>query len=283
MKIFFAFLFLFSASVAFGQKATNKLTFAKGQTLEVLTNIDISAESMMGPTSGTVTIADTYTVSDASPESYTLQKVPKQVKMNFTVGSQQMKVDSDKPEEMNSLLAQPVKEIMSRKPEFTVDASGKITSVKMIEAEKKEGTSGNMMGLMLPGMDMASAQPQAGNPSIFQVLPEHEVGIGDTWTDSLSTEDNKNRTTYKVKNITDSEIILDFTSEGTTTTTKEAMGMKVAVDAANKATGTILLDKTTGIIKQKASTNTTETRMNMGGQEMSTTVKTTAVTGVRTL
>jgi hypothetical protein len=58
------------------------------------------------------------------------------------------------------------------------------------------------------------------------------------------------------------------------------MGMKVDVNANTKGTGSIIIDKATGIIKQKTTTNTTETAMKLGGQEMTSTVKTTSVTNV---
>jgi hypothetical protein len=284
MKTFSLCLMLLAAPAAFSQKAANKLSFTKGQTLEVVTNMNISAESMMGPISGTVTSADSYSVNDASPASFTLVKVPKQIKMDISYGSQQMKLDSDNPDAMSPMLAGPVKDIMSRKPEFTIDATGKILSVKKDDAKKSdEEDASGMMGMMLPGMDFGSALPKAGSPSFFQVLPGREVAVGDTWTDSLADGDNKNVIAYKVKDITDNEIVLEFAGNGTTVTTREAMGTKIAVNATTKATGSIIIDKTTGIIKQKRSTNTTETAMNLGGQDVNSTVKTTLVTNVKSL
>lgn len=275
---------LVSTMPGFSQKALNKLTFTKGQHLEVVTNINISAESMMGPTTGTITIADSYSVNNATTQTTTLQKVPKQVKMNFNFGSQEIKLDSDNPKDLSSPFSQPVKEIMSQKPEFTIDAAGKILSVKKNDTKTKAESDGaGMMGMMLPGMDFASAVPQPGASSFFQILPNREVGIGETWTDSLQAEGTKNVTVYKVKDITDKEILLDFSGEGTTVTKKEAMGMSVNVNAANRSTGTVVLDKATGIIKQKTMTNTTETTMDLGGREMTSTIKTNLVTNVRPL
>ncbi|WP_121355919.1 DUF6263 family protein [Flavisolibacter nicotianae] len=280
-KIVLAFAVV-STLPGFAQKAFNKLTFTKGQQLEVVTNINLSAESMMGPTTGTITIADLYSVNNATAQTTTLLKVPKQVKMNFNFGSQEIKLDSDNPKDLSSPFSQPVKEIMSQKPEFTIDASGKILSVKKNDTKTKaEGDGAGMMGMMLPGMDFASAVPQPGAPSFFQVLPNREVGIGDTWTDSLQAEGTKNVTVYKVKDISDKEIVLDFSGAGTTVTAREAMGMNVNVNAANRSTGSIVLDKATGIIKQKTTTNTTETTMNMGGREITSTIKTTMVTNVK--
>lgn len=282
-KVLLSLSFL-SVVYAFGQKAPNQISFRKGQQLEVLTNITITAQSMMGPSSGTVSLSDTYTVNDAEENQFTLVKVPKKMKMNFSVGSQEIKIDSDNPQDLNSMFGQPVKEIMSQQPEFTIDASGKIIAVKGDEKKKKEDAQkGGMMGMMLPGMDLASALPQKGAPSFFQVLPNRQVNVGDTWTDSLHAEGNQNVTVYKVKDITANEIILDFTGNGTAITTQSAMGVDIQVNATTKATGNILIDKTTGVVKQKTSNNTTESTMNLGGREITSTIKSSLVTNVNSL
>lgn len=284
MKKILIVVSLFTTAASFGQKASNKISFTKGQKLEVVTNMNISSQSMMGPSSGTITIADTYTVNEAMDNAATLLKVPKQVKLNFSLGSQEMKVDSDNPKDLSSTFGQPIKEIMSIKPEFTVDAAGKVIAVKSDEKKKKEASgAGGMMGMMLPGMDLASAVPQVGNPSFFQILPGREISVGDTWTDSVNLNGNKNVTTYKVKEITDKEILLVYTGTGNTVTTQSAMGMTIEVNAATNATGNITIDKATGIIRQKTSTNNTESTMNLGGREMTSTIKTTAVTNVTIL
>lgn len=279
-KVFVVILSAFTL-VSFSQKVANPLTFTKGQTLAVTTNLNITAESMIGPSSGTITIGDVYTVSDATAGNFTLVKVPKQVKMNFSMGGQEMKVDSDNPKDLTGMMGDPVKQIMSQKPEFTIDATGKIVGVKKTEA-KKEEAGPNMMGMMLPGMDLTSV-PQVGNPSIFQVLPNREVKVGDSWTDSINLEGNRNVTVYKVKEITGNEIVLDFTGEGNTITTQSAMGMTIDVNAATKLSGNILIDKATGIIRQKTTTTTSSTSMNLGGQEMTSTIKSTAVTNVSSM
>ncbi|MDQ3278396.1 MAG: DUF6263 family protein [Bacteroidota bacterium] len=276
------FLILLSALslTASAQKATGKINFTKGQKVEVVTNLNITAQSMMGPSSGTIVIADTYNVNEAAANSYTLVKTPKQVKMDFSVGSQQIKMNSDNPKDLSGPLGQPVKEIMSQKPEFTINAAGKITAVKATEKKNQAGTENNIMAMMLPGLDMASGLPKVGSPSLFQVLPDREVGVGDTWKDSMNADGNNFTSVYKVKEITDKEIIVDFETEGTTVTAQETMGMKVEVNADSKATGTISIDKATGIVKQKTTINNTETTINLAGREMTTTNKITSVMNV---
>lgn len=283
MKTLLFFVSLISGSAAFAQKAISKLSFINGQSLEVVTNATISAKSMMGATSGTIITADAYKVSRTAANTTTLLKEPKKLKMNFTFGSQQINLDSENPRDLEGPFGQPVKEIMNQKPEFTIDETGTVIAVKKTEKVKKEEQQpgAGVMGMMMPGMDLASALPQVGNASFFKVLPNREIGIDDTWTDSLSNEGNTNITIYKVKEITDKEVIVDFTGEGTTKSEKEAMGMNVNINASHHASGSIVLDKATGIIKQKTTVNTTESTMNLGGREITSTIKSTLLTTVK--
>lgn len=280
-KMFLVFFSALSLCTA-AQKTSGKIILTKGQTLEVVTNLNITGQSMMGPSSGTVTLADTYTVQDVALNGYTLVRTPKNIKMNFSVGSQEFKVDSDNPKDLEGALGQPIKEIMELKPEFTIDANGKIVAVKENGKKKEEDAGGGMMAMMLPGLNAAAGVPKVGNPSVFYVLPAQEIGVGESWKDSVNADGNNYQSVYKIKGITDKEIVIDFETEGTTETSQETMGMKVDVNAASKVAGTVLLDKATGLIKQKTATNSTETTMNLAGREMTTTNKITSVMNVTT-
>jgi bifunctional pyridoxal-dependent enzyme with beta-cystathionase and maltose regulon repressor activities len=85
------------------------------------------------------------------------------------------------------------------------------------------------------------------------------------------------------KGITDSEILLDFTQDGTIKTSQSAMGMSIDATATSKTTGTVTLDRASGIIKQRTATTNTQSTMNLGGREMNSTLKMTTVTTVKTL
>jgi hypothetical protein len=281
MKKTLLFCFVIATTTCFAQKAGNKISFSKGQKIEVVTNTNITAQSMMGPSSGTVTTADVYLVNDVSTGGTTLLKQPRQMKIALSAGSQEIKLDSDNPKDLSGPLGQPVKEIMNQKPEFTVDAYGKIIAVKGTDNKKKEGSpDGGMLAMMIPGMSSSAVMPQVGSPSLFQVLPNREVSVGDTWTDSVSIEGSKNITNYKVKSITDSEVVLEFDLSGTTVGSQSMMGQSIDVNSSVKGTGTITIDKASGIIKQKQTTNTTETAMNLMGRDITSTGKTTSVMNV---
>ena len=282
MKKYFLPLFLVVAVSSNAQKVSGKLNFQNGQKLEVTTNMEMINSSMLGESKGNVLNIDEYTVASASAAASTLQKTPKKMKLNFSLMGKDYSLDSDNKQDMEGQFGEPIKQIMQQKYEFTVDANGKITDVKSDSKKKDEGAG--MLGMMMPGMNAMAAVPKAGNPSAFKFLPDgKEVGKGDTWTDSISTKDNQSKTVYVVKDVTDSEIVLDFSEEGKAKTKQEAMGMSLDVTSSSKSTGTITLDKATGILKQKTATTDTESNMNMGGREMSSTLKLTAVTTVKSI
>lgn len=280
MKKAFLLFSLFAGIVSFAQKTSNKITFSQGQKLEVVTTTNIQAQSMMGPTSGNVTITEVYAVNEVTPTGTTLVKAPKGIKIAFTSGSQEIKMDSDNLKDLDGPLGGPIKEIMSLKPEFTVDATGKVIAVKKDSKKSETSPEAGMIAMMMPGMNLGASLPQAGNPSLFQVLPNREVGVGDSWTDSVNMEGNKSITVYKVKDITDKEIILDFEGTGSTATSQSVMGQTIDVNGTTKGAGTVIIDKSTGIMKQKTVTSTTETAMNFAGRDMTSTAKTTSVMNV---
>jgi hypothetical protein len=235
---------------------------------------------MMGPASGTITAVDTYVVNDVTPAGATLVKTPKGIRIALTSGSQEIKLDTDNPKDLNGPLGGPIKEIMNQKPEFTVDAAGKVIAVKKETKMDEPSPEAGMMAMMMPGMSLAASVPQAGNPSVFQILPNREISVGDTWTDTASREGSKNITVYTVKDITDIEILLDFADTGTTSAKQSVMGQTIDVNGTTKGSGTVTIDKRTGILKQKTVTNTAETALNFAGREMASTAKTTTVMNV---
>jgi len=280
-KIIFPLVLLIAVG-ATAQKVSNKLSFQSGQKLEVTTNMDMTTSSMLGESKGNVLNVEEYTVANASATEATIQKAAKKVKLNFSMMGRDFSIDSDKKEDMEGQFGEPVKQIMQQKYEFTVDATGKITNVK--EEKKKASESAGMLGMMMPGMNASGAVPKAGNASVFKFLPDgKEVGKGDTWEMNVNTDDNQSKSTFTVKDITDTEIFLDFVEEGKLKAKQSAMGMNVDVTSTSKSTGTIILDKATGILKQRTATTDTESNMNMGGQEMSSTIKMTAITTVKSI
>ena len=263
------------------QKVTGKLNLQKGQKLEIVTNMNSTTEMMMGESTNSSVGTEVYEVKDITGTNAVLERSMKKLKLNLSIMGQEKSIDSDNPEDLKGMIGEPIKELLNTKNEFTIDANGKIVAVKGESKKKKEDNG--MMGMFMQQMNMGAAAPETGSPSVFKILPDYEVGKGDTWADTVAAAGNVIHTSYTVKDITDAEILLDFTSNGKIDTKQQMMGMSAEVKGTVQSSGAITLDKATGILKQKTVTTKTESAVNMNGQEMNTNSKVTSVITVKSL
>jgi hypothetical protein len=102
--------------------------------------------------------------------------------------------------------------------------------------------------------------PKKGMASFFWVLPENEVGKAEPWTESYQTENGKFNAAYSISDINDSTIVVDVVATSSTVTKAEMMGSPTTTTMNNKSTGKIIVDKATGIMREK--TITTESNGN---------------------
>lgn len=243
--------------------------------------MNMTTQSQMGEMPANIVMVDQYAVGETSATQTQMTKTPKKMKISFSMMGQEMNLDSDNPKDLEGQFGAPIKEAMKQRQEFTVDATGQVTAVKT-ENKKQSGEAGGM-GMMMPGMNMAAVAVSAGQPSIFKILPDRAVAKGDTWTDSATVEGNRSKNVYTVKDITANDIVLDYTGESNTKAKQSMMGMTADVATETKSAGTVTLDKTTGLLKQKVITGTTESTISASGQEMNTTTKTNIVITAKAL
>ena len=277
-KIVVSFLF-FAAFNSQAQKVSGKLSFQKGEKLEMTSNINTTAETPMGENSGSTITTTVYDIKDASAAGATVEQSTKKMKMSISVMGQDKTIDSDNPEDLKGTFGQPVKEMLNKKTEFTIDANGIITAVK--EEDKKKSDGNDMSAMFMQQMSPATALLKSGRASFFKILPAYEVGKGDSWLDSMTLEGVVTNITTTVKDITASEIILDYVGNGKIDTKKEMMGMSVDMKGNTKSNGTMTLDKATGLLKQKTDTMISDMTANMSGQEMNIKTKVTTVTTLK--
>jgi hypothetical protein len=266
------------------QKVNNKLTFQKGQKLEMVSKVNsaISME-MMGQSINTkvdAIVTRTFDVEDVTANGATIEHKIKRVQMNAEVPMQGTQTfDSDSEKDMKSDEGKTMEKAMKNKYTLTVDAAGKITAVKADDnnPNKDAAKEGDMMGNMMAQVAAGFELPKAGDASEFAVLPGKEVSKGESWTDTS----NKKKAVYTVADVTNTDIIVDFTEEGTTSRKQDAMGQELTITSKDKTTGKIVLDRKTGLLKEKTSTTASEGNLDMGGQSMPMNTKMTKTTTVK--
>lgn len=256
---------------ASAQKVANNYGLKQGQTIEVVTDLAITTEMpMAGESTNTSKTTELYMVKGVAGNNATIEKSIKSIKLNISMMGQSQVIDSDKPENMKGQSGEALKGILAAKEEFTIDANGVVTNIANT-AKKKEGEG--MVTMMLDQMNSGAALA-VGSNSALKALPAYAVGVGDTWTDTTADAKGKAITTYTVKSITGSDVLLDYITNGTIDTKQEMMGMSAEMKGTIKGTGTVTVDSTTGLPKQKTVNATTDMAVSVAGQDMNIVSKT---------
>jgi hypothetical protein len=258
-KLIPGFLLLIIASPLFGQKVSGKLTFDKGKT--VIINMEVTStmaqqagnQAIDFSTEGAVVHA--YKVTNATEHNTTLNHTLQRFWFRFDGMGQKRSFDSDIQKDKEGQLGKQFNEVCSRKYDIVIDTTGKtlMTIPQKIELTQQDERL-MIVTNMLKDLTSVIYPPKKGTASFFKVMPPYEVGQGDTWTDTTSSKDETSATSYTLSAITDSTLDVDFKSISVSSIKSEIMGRQVTTNLTNAAVGKIILDRTTGIIRKKTST-----------------------------
>ena len=274
MKHFFSLITLMSALyVGHGQKVTGKLKFEQGQQVDIKTEVKttISQEAMGQVIDFNVDgIAHHfYKVTNATDDNSTLHHETSRIQFNFEGMGQKRPFDSDKEKDQKSSEGKVIKELLKKTFDIIIDPAGKVL---MVQPEKSapvemEGAMKLISSMMKDVVEVVEA-PAKGTNGFFKILPDYETGKGDTWNENFENASGKFENTYTLKEITDSTINIELAGTSVTTTKVEMMpGMEITTFLKNKTTGMIIIDKLTGIVRQKiVNTESTGTTQGMGGE-----------------
>lgn len=196
-----------------------------------------------------------YKVTNSTEDNTTLHHQVKKISFAFDGMGQKRSFDSEKEKDMNGAFGKSMKELLDKKYDIIVDTAGKVLVAMPEKVELKEEDSRMaVINSMLKGIIDLVQPPSKGNPSFFQVLPPGGAGINDAWTTNSTKNGGKSETAFKVSDINDSTIVVDFIEKSITVTKANMMGNETTTTMNNKSTGKIILDRATGIMKEKNST-----------------------------
>jgi len=145
-----------------------------------------------------------------------------------------------------------------------------VNGVLLIKPEKIELAKADdrlaIVFTMLKDVTNVVYSPKKGESSFFKVLPDTAVGINDSWSEAGEDANGIFKTIYTLSSITDSTIIVSLKGNSASVTKAEMMGMQTTTSLKNSYTGSIILDKLTGVIKEKTiTTESTGSTEAMGG------------------
>jgi len=288
-KVFFIFFAMaFAAINGFSQKIAGKLTFQQGQTIGATVSVKTTVSQEAGgqaidfTTDGTA--MHTFKVTNATEDNNTLHHDVKKITFHFDGMGQKRSFDSDNPKDLAGFFGKPVKDILDKSYDMIIDPAGKVLLVKpeKIELTKMDDRV-TIVFNMLRDLTSVVYPPKKNESSFFKVLPSTETAINDSWTESGIDSNGVFQTVYTLKTITDSTILVDLKGNSSFVSKAEMMGMQTSTKMNNTYTGNIIIDKATGIIREKTMNVTSSGSTEAMGGTMPVNSKTTIVMKVHPL
>jgi hypothetical protein len=282
MKIVFLLTGLTMAFSGFSQKLSNQLQFEKGKKLEMVIQVNMVMTQAMGDSKVNMNVTRIFDVNDVVNNTAVMEHKIKRVQFsmdNAMLGSQSF--DSDKESDMKEELGKVFEKSLKKKYTMTVDAKGQVVSVKQEEEndKKKVTAEGDMMSGMMNQLAQGMDVPKKGDFTEFHILPDHDVATGESWTDSLGGR----TTVYTLTELTDNEAIINFTEVEKIDRVQEMMGREIQVKSTDKSTGRVILDRKTGLMKERSSNVASTGEMQMMGQSFPITRTGTKTITIHTL
>jgi Family of unknown function (DUF6263) len=256
-KIYLAiFSATFFCSVVHAQKVNSKLRFKQGQVLAINLQVKTTiAQQAMGQAidfNVEATGTHSYKITNTTDENTTMNHQLNQVIFSFDGMGQKMHFDSRKEKDINGQFGKPIKELLEKKYDMIIDSAG--TTLMAIPEKVTLSSQDNRLAIitsMLREVTDLVQPPQKGKASFFRILPGKEAGEGDAWTLSYENETGKYDEAYSIETVNDSVILVNFAGNSNTITKAEMMGNETITRFSNKSTGRIILDRATGIIREK--------------------------------
>ena len=283
--LYLSFLLFINPNI-YGQKVSGILKFEQGKTLSIHMEIKTSvAQQAMGNAiefTADGSAIHSYKVINATTDNTTLHHAANKIAFTFEGMGQKRSFDSGNETDMTGQFGEPVKNILSKKFDLIVDANGKVLTIRpeKIDTIKADERLAIVLNMLKDITDIVYP-PQKGEASFFKVLPINETAKGESWTDSLQNETGKFKTISTLSAITDSTIVVDFTGNATTISKAMMMGRETTTNMNSTSTGKIILDKTTGIVKEKIINTESNGNTEAMGGTVPVTGKTTIIIRVK--
>ncbi len=265
------------------QQTPGKLSFQKGQKLEMVTetkkssSMELMGQAMESVITSTLTqVYDVESTDDAG--AATIEHKVKRLLFNATGGmGGDQSFDSEKEGDLKGEMGKLLEKSLKNKYKMTVDPSGKISSVKADDDNpnaKKDEQSEAIAAMMSTQMGFNLGLPIEGSVASFKILPARELKLAEAWTDTSSGNGIKTTTNYKVANMQEDIIVLDYTEAVVTDTKQQLMGTEAAFHSVDDAVGQISVNKHTGMLVKKTATINTKGTVEAQGMTIPVSAKT---------
>jgi hypothetical protein len=247
---------LFTGSIAFSQTIHSPLQFLQGQTfgvnLKIKTSISQQAMGQAIDFKVDATGDHRYAVTNTTEENTTLHHDVTRLRFEFDGMGQKRSFDSDVEKDMNGPFGKYAKDILSKKYDMVIDPQGQTLMVipdKITLAETDARLA--IINTMLKDVVGIVYPPKKEEPGFFQLFPNEPIAVGLAWTRNAKDSAGSINEVYRISEINDSTIVIDYNAESVSITKAEMMGNQTVTTMNNKSAGKILVDPKTRLLLGK--------------------------------
>jgi hypothetical protein len=265
---------ILSANLVFAQVPASKIALAKGQKIQGEISMTTEANLSMGMEVQSSSSSEiSLEVKDITATSSIFNNTLQKLKVNMDMMGKSMNYDSEKPEDQTSDIGKAFGSKINVPVEITVDnTTGKMISDQKDVEEKKDDDPADPMESIMQLFGAANDEdPVSG---AFILLPQGKK-VGDSWSDSTVAKNSKTVRSYTLKSIVGKEAVVQVNTITDATGDIEMQGMQMTVVTNAKTTGDIVTDISTALVKKKNMTTETTGSLQVAGQDVPISAKTT--------
>ncbi|MEO6546714.1 MAG: DUF6263 family protein [Ferruginibacter sp.] len=280
---------LYAATVCFptitlvAQASPGKLVLSKGQKIQVDNNIQsVINQEMMGQTmeiKSDASMVHQLEVKDKKSNTYVIASTLTRLTTKGSAMGQEMNFDSDKKEDLETETGKALQGNLNVTKESEFNDKAKIA-----KGVSKDTTAeaGGQMSEMIKRFAGAAGDDSNGAITAFEVIPAGKK-VGDSWSDSIITNEVKTYKTYTFKELNGPNATLSISGKQLTHMKMEQQGMEINVNIEGNIAEEGIVDLKTGLVKQRTSTLDGKGTTEVMGQTIPSTIKVTTTTLVKTI
>jgi hypothetical protein len=251
-----------------------KIKLSNGQKIVIESSTEIQASFTMGmELTSTSTTVNSLEVKNSTASNYTISNALTKMKVNMNMMGQSNAYNSDNKEGNNEEMAKIFDEKMNKQIDVLVDnKTGAATTEKKKDRKSDDAEDADpTAGLMKMFADNSDEAVVAG---AFEIVPKGK-SVGDSWADSTIEKGSKMVRTYTLKSLTGNEAVVQSLIVSTGTNKLNFQEMEFEVKSETKATGEIIIDVSTGLVKKRTNVADISGSIQMMGQDMPISAKAT--------
>jgi Family of unknown function (DUF6263) len=270
-RIYVSVVFLAISGWAFSQSS---LKLDNGQKIVIETSNDIQASLTMGmELTSNSSIVNSLQVKNSTTDNYTISNTLTKMKMSMNMMGQSNTYNSDNKEGNSEEMAKVFDEKMNKTTDILIDnKTGAAIADKKKEKKTEDADAADPTGdLMKMFADNSEETVVSG---AFEIVPKGKL-VGDSWADTTTDKDLKTISTYTLKSITGNEAVIQSTIVATGKNKLNFQEMEFEVKTETKTNAEILTDLSTGLVKKRTSVAEMTGSIQMMGQDMPISAKST--------